>query len=202
MFTRFERPKELEMTRRNQFFLTQMQNLYQFKDCKTNPAMKDSVFSRVLHEVWSGCLVRPEMALGPVAFSILKMKFLFQQRRTFIGAISNFVTWPEATMVGVGSFIKIPPCQKMFIFRGEITIGAKTELAQNRAPNHTSCNARVFCGNQEKFDKVLKDFFKKTGNELEDSAKWTFFGSWFFGAVVGVWGTIGFIFLDPFCHKR
>jgi hypothetical protein len=40
------------------------------------------------------------------------------------------------------------------------------------------------CKNQAKFDFVLKRFFERTGNEMEDTQRWTFFGSAFFSVTL------------------
>lgn len=37
-----------------------------------------------------------------------------------------------------------------------------------------------FCKNQAAFHQMLKEFFERSGNDMEDHQKWTFFGSMFF----------------------
>lgn len=52
-----------------------------------------------------------------------------------------------------------------------------------------------FCKNQADFHRLLKEFFERSGNEMEDHAKWTFLGSVFF--VNALVTTIGYGNLHP-----
>lgn len=52
-----------------------------------------------------------------------------------------------------------------------------------------------FCENQEAFHAMLKQFFERNGNEMEDHHKWTFFGSMFF--VSTLLSTVGYGNLHP-----
>lgn len=47
-----------------------------------------------------------------------------------------------------------------------------------------------FCKKQKEFDRVLKTFFERNGNEMKDHGKWTFWGSVFF--VITLVTTLGF----------
>lgn len=52
-----------------------------------------------------------------------------------------------------------------------------------------------WCKNQDKFAVVLKDFFDRTGNEMTDAERWTFFGSSFFVYTLGT--SLGYGSLHP-----
>jgi len=56
-----------------------------------------------------------------------------------------------------------------------------------------------FCRQQESFHELLKDFFTRSGNSMEDEHKWTFFGSIFFVSTLVT--TLGYGALHPKTHE-
>lgn len=55
-----------------------------------------------------------------------------------------------------------------------------TEMYEFRKCSDPWFKRMKFCQNQKEFSQLLRQFFERNGNEMQDQSKWTFFGSAFF----------------------